>query len=221
MKNHLFRALPWKKKMTYIWDYYRFHLLFGIIGSVAMISLVSNWINYRKPLLDIIMVNNGVFEEAEEQSENENHLLGFDTFLVDYGYDVEKDTVYVDSSLYFTNSADDYDTAQVLAVMLASGGKDVFFATEEVYSAYAEDGAVMDLETILPQDLLLEYEDCLVYTKLHGNGDTYPCGIRLRDNSWMNANGYYRYSECVVGILSMSDNPQAAKDFVLYLLNIK
>ena len=80
----------------------------------------TDWISFRKPLLDIIMVNNGVFSENEELPEYESCLVGFDEFLMDYGYGADDNTVYVDSSLYFTNSVDDYDTAQVLAVMLAS-----------------------------------------------------------------------------------------------------
>ena len=135
----------------------------------------TDWISFRKPLLDIIMVNNGVFSENEELPEYESCLVGFDEFLMDYGYGADDNTVYVDSSLYFTNSVDDYDTAQVLAVMLASGGKDLFFATEEICSAYAEDGAVMDLTAILPQELLVKYQDKLVYTRLYPGRQRQRC----------------------------------------------
>ena len=105
--------------------------------------------------------------------------------------------------------------------MLASGGKDIFFATEEVFGAYAEDGAVTDLTGLLPEDLLQKYQDKLVYTRLHGAGDEYPCGIRLSDNPWMKANGYYLFGECVVGVLSLSDNHQAATDFLTFLLSVE
>lgn len=182
-------------------------------------SLVSNWTNYKKPVLDIIMVNNGTVNRPDRSEVDD--LSGFDRFLEAYGYEVYDNAVYVDSSLCFTGDVKDYDTAQVLSVMLASGGKDIFFATEEVFGAYAEDGAVADLTGLLPEDLMIKYQDKLVYTRLHGTGDEYPCGIRLSGNQWMVENNYYLYNECVVGILSLNDNLQISVDFLEFLLGFE
>ena len=103
------KALSKKERIGYIWDYYRFHILFSVVGIVMVCSLVSNWINYKKPILDIIMVNNGTVNRVDRSEGDE--LSGFDGFLKAYGYEVYDNAVYVDSSLYFTGDVKDYDTA--------------------------------------------------------------------------------------------------------------
>ena len=220
-KKGSFSSLSGKKKVEYVWDYYRLHILFGLCGIAATLSLITNWISYREPILDMIMVNNGVVRTDEKQNEAVGTLAGFDEFLTTYGYEVYDNAVNVEASLYFTGDKDDYDTAQVLSVMLASGSRDMLFAPEDVFLTYARQGAAADLTNMLSEELLEKVAAQLVYAeKLDGSG-SFPCGIRLSDNPWMKANGYYLFGECVVGVLSLSDNYQAATDFLTFLLSVE
>ncbi|MBQ8814436.1 MAG: hypothetical protein IJZ85_08080 [Lachnospiraceae bacterium] len=207
------KALSKKERVEYIWDYYRYHIVLTILAVVCVAAFVVRQVNYRPPQMEIIMVNAGVMRSEIGDS--------FDEFLELYGYENYEDAVYVDTSLYIKGDVADSEVYQVLSVILASGSRDMLFAPEEVFLAYAYQGAAADISKLLSEELLEKFADQLVYVeKLDGSG-TYPCGIRLVDHPWMSAQGYYPTGECFVGVLNLAKNPEIAADFLRYLLNVE
>lgn len=144
---------------------------------------------------------------------------GFDEFLEACGYDPKEDSVSLTSSLQFSDGeySTSYNDTQVLTLMLAAGGQDLFFGTGDEYLDYADQGALMDLSTVLSDELLDRYQDHLIYTTEDGAVASYPCAIELTDNAWLHKYNYY--DSCYFGILYQNQNLDAALQFADFLLN--
>ena len=206
-----FKALSARAKVQYIWDYYKFPIFGVLIGVFVIISIIHQHVTYREPLLNVIMINcNDPY--ASDDS-------GFDEFLLAEGYDPDEYPISLQSSLHFSD--DDYSLSyqetQVLVALIAAGGQDLFFGTGDIYLDYAEQGALMDLSTVLPVETLDAFEDHLLYSTDGGESAPYPCAIEITDNEWLIKNNYY--DTCYFGIFYQTQNPDAAVAFADFLLN--
>lgn len=206
-----FKALSNKAKVQYVWDYYRWPII-GVIIAVAFVgSVIHHYVTYREPLLNVIMTNCSDPFSADDS--------GYDEFLAAYGYDADESPISLLASLSFPeeNPSSAYNDYQVLATMVAAGEQDLFFGTGEAFLNYAEQGALLDLSTVLPAEILKQYEDHLVYSTDAGESEPYPCAIELTDNEWVKKNNYYS-SSCYFGIFYRNQNLEACKQFAEFLL---
>ncbi len=207
-----FKALSTKAKFQYIWDYFRWHILIGICVLALVIYGIVHLVTYRESVLNVIMVN--CYNNLENDS------AGFDAYLEQEGYDLSKTQVSLTASL--TTMMDDIDATGLsdfdsLTLQLTAGGEDLIFAPEDIYMEYASQGCMTDLSEQLSADLLETYRDQLVYATDSETGESYPCGICLKDNAWM---GEYRYYEedCYFGILTKAEHTENAMGFFEYVL---
>ena len=209
-----FKAMPPKKKIEYIWDYYRWHIIITIAVVASVISLIHHYVTYVDPLLNVIMINSYA-------DMNYDIHEGFQEFFDQQGCELDiEDAVSISSNLYFTEEdteGTNYQYMQVLMAMIAAGDQDLFFGTGDMYLSYAEEGVLMDLSTLLSEETMAKYEDCLIYSTDNGESDPYPCAIELTDNEWVKNNGYY--GGCYFGIFVNNANQERAVDFAEYLLN--
>lgn len=208
------KAMPPKKKVEYIWDYYRWHIIITIAVVAAVISLIHHYVTYVDPLLNVIMINSYADMNYDIHD-------GFQEFFDQQGCELDvEDAVSISSNLYFTEEdteGTNYQYMQVLMAMIAAGDQDLFFGTGDIYLSYAEEGVLMDLSTLLSEETLEKYEDCLIYSTDNGESDSYPCAIELTDNEWVKNNGYY--GGCYFGVFVNNANQERAVDFAEYLLN--
>jgi len=100
------------------------------------------------------------------------------------------------------------------------GELDIFASPHQIYDNYASSGYVTDLRTIFSEEELTIYEDLLIYTTLLETGENFPSAFNLEGNQWLKEKGYYT-DGCYMGITINSDDPELAKEFILYLLNYK
>ena len=206
-----FKALSTKAKMQYVWDYYKFHILAVLVGIIFVGTIIRQQVTYREPLLNVIMINCNDPYGADAG--------GFDEFLLSEGYDPGEHPVSLFSSLQFSDDeyALSYQNTQVLVAMIAAGGQDLFFGTGDIYLDYAENGALLDLSTVLPAETLDAYKEHLIYSTDNDESDPYPCAVELTGNEWLTKNNYY--DTCYFGIFFQAQNPDAAVAFATYLLN--
>lgn len=211
-KKTNFKELTTKAKFQYIWDYYRWHILVTLCVLAFFLYSLFHFFTDKKPVLHVIMVN--CYNNLS------NDTSGFDDFMLQEGFNLKKECVSLTNSL--TEMMDDIDATGLsdydsLTLRLTAGGEDCFFATEEIYQQYAELGCMENLTTLFPQDFLDKYAESLVYTTDSETGSTYPCGICLKDNLWIDTYHYYD-SECYFGILTKADHLESACDFLEYVL---
>lgn len=209
-----FKALSAKAKIEYIWDYYKLPI-FTVIAVISLIIYtIHHYATYRKPLLNVIMINT--------DSSSDSAADGFDEFLDAYGYDSKEYPISLSSSFYFSESDSaeavslSYTSRQALTALIAAGSQDLFFGTGDVYLNYANQGALSDLSAVLSAELLDSYKDRLVYTTADSEMASYPCAIELTDNAWLTKYNYY--DTCYFGIFYQNQNLNACKEFAEFLL---
>lgn len=208
-----FKALTNRAKVQYIWDYYRWPILIAVVVAAFIISLAHHYITYKDPLLNVIMINVNDSMSADDS--------GFHEFLQANNYNPKNSPVSLSANLMFPegDTSGSYNDLQVLSVMIAAGGQDLFFGTGDIFLNYANQGALADLRTVLSEDTLAKYQDHLIYSTDDGETDSYPCAVELTDNRWLKQNNYY--DSCYFGVFSRSGNPDTAKQFADFLLNYK
>lgn len=211
-----------KEKWEYIWDYYKIHIIVGILvlclGTYTGVKIAT----HRDPLVSVIMLN------SERQSFKSQPV--FEEFLEDRGYEVYSQAVRCHSNFYFweeneyQNSAfgsDQYENVQMLQAyyaLLYTREYDVIFGVGTVFDDTLKEGCFEDLTTLLPENALEIYEGDLIYYTDEETGETYPCAVRLsEENGWLQEHELYH--GCTVGVLKTAPNKQIAGELIHYLLS--
>lgn len=102
-----------------------------------------------------------------------------------------------------------------LIASILSEKNDLYFWTGTQFQYILADTALTDLRQVLPQALLEQYRDQLIYSAPQLEGG-YPCAIALENNWWAMENG--QYDSCCVGIDRNAKNLDQAVDFLTCIL---
>lgn len=208
-----FKAMSTQKKLGYVWDYYRFHILGIIVLVITTGSIIHHYATLKESVLDMLFLNAHAIEEPQKP---------FEDFLSARGYDLSDYEIRVTTSLRFAlregSYQEDYYTIQTLSALFAAGDLDIFTAPQQIYNDFASAGYVADLRTVFTEDELASYGDMVIYTNLLETGEAFPSGFNLEGNPWMIENGYYD-DGCYLSITANTDNPELTKEFILYILN--
>lgn len=208
------KEMPPKKRIEYIWEYYKFHIIVTIVLLTAAISLIHHYVTLKDNVLDIMIVNG--------MTQYEDTAPGINDFFEQEGFDSKKEEITVDTSITYILTEDsyqeDYYTNETLSLRLTVGGVDVFFAPWQVYDAYALSGCMTDLSAVLTEEEMIKYQDLLVYTTDDETKTEYPCGIHLENSKWLADHGYTT-EPCTVGITYTSEHKDTALDFLHYILD--
>lgn len=207
-----FKNMSTHKKLEYVWDYYRFHILGTIVLIVVFGSIIHHYATLKTAVLDMIFLNAYSMETEQDP---------FEPFLLEQGYDTDKYEIYLTTNLAFTLTEDDYQadytTLQAVSAMFATGTIDVFAMPPQVFDDYATTGYLNDLRTIFTEDELSAYSDVIVYSTLTETGETFPSAINLKDCKWVEENGYYA-GDYYLGITVNTDSTDLIREFILYIL---
>ena len=195
------KAMSGKERVSYIWDYYKLHILSGVVVLIIAAAVIIQIATYKESALNIIMVD--AYNPYSEEPE------GISEFFMQEGLDEAKQKIFVE----FLFSSDKMG----LAMKLTVGETDVFVAPQKIYNEYALSGCMANLANYFSEEELEQYDDLLVYTTDSDTNETYPCGILLINNPWIKANGYGNVT-CVFGIAHNSETAVSA-DFLRFVLN--
>lgn len=220
-KNTAFQQLTFREKLDHIWTYYRYHILAGAFVLFVLLPLAVQPFFETKSMLDVLMITSDVDDSTPN---------GFEEFFSAYGYEYYDGAVSLNTNLGFFDGdelaqfddpaameMEQSERELTLISILAGGNIEVFFGTGDTFLNYAGQGILTDLCTVLPEDLLAQYEDQFIYTDEGGTVDRYPCAVVLSDNPWVTGNGYY--DECYFGVMYNADDPEIAADFAEFLLS--
>lgn len=208
-----FKALSTKQKIEYVWDYYKWHVVILVFVISMIVSTVQNAINYKEPLLNIIMLNSyGAMINTEDH--------GFEEFFERYDYDSFDGAVEIKKDIFFSLQEElnyeDYESYEVLFPLLVGQEYQMILGTGEKTLNFLNQGFLSDLSMILSKDILERYKNQLVY--FEDEGKKYPCAIILSNNQWLAENNYYD-GECYVGILNQENISEVVIDFTEFLLS--
>lgn len=204
-----------KEKWNYFRDYYLGKLL--LIGACAalVIYLFVTILSPKPTRVLSVAVTDYMYlsETFDEMSTG---------FFDSLELDPEKFDVFIDNTFSLPS-----DTASVekFSIYVFAGDIDVFIATEETFTSYANQGTLASLSSQLPSELFTKYSDRFLMTNilekdLDGTvtdiGDTDAYGIYIDSLSCFK-DFSYEGARPVIGIIANTDHAEYAVDFIEYL----
>ncbi len=208
-----FKTMKKSEIAGFVWDYYKWFIIVGIIVIAAVVGIVRHFLSYKDSVVQIALLNCDKTQMEKEEPD-------FTDFMEMYGYDSRKEEIKVntgyDVDINATSSAEIY-SFQSFVALTAAGGVDVMAADEETYEFVAECRAIASLEEYLPEGFMEKYNEDIVYAKNMDTGEDFPAGIRIENNPWMVEHGFYG-EDCVIGFGNGTKKEEAAVQMFLYIL---
>lgn len=202
------------QKAAYIAEYYGRNLVIAAALIAFVVFLILHFAFRKGIALYVLAVNTTTMQTGAMDEPS-----CYDSVLISCGVDPARVEVSVDSSIGVSPDPEDaVNKTNVQAVQnrFMANAVDVFFSDEELLYSLAEFDYLADLRDCLPQEVL---EACgeLVYVTSLETGETYPAGIRLPGNAWIEESGWYA-GNAVVGIGAGTQHPETAAALVREVL---
>lgn len=227
-----------KEKVTYFFDYYKWHTAVVVVGIAFAASLISNILFSKDTAFYAAMINAMPLNFAETHSQDFAEYAGID--MADY------DLVF-DTSLFLSKDGLDQDsmaTSQKLMVYVASQEIDVFLGGEDVIKSYAYNETFFDLREFLSEEQIAEYSpyfyyiDKAVIEERNADRDTLsaalikypdprqpetmsdpiPVGIFLDNALALQESYYFTDENTVIGVVTNTKRPATASKYIDYIL---
>lgn len=150
-----FKALPAKKKLEHIHDYYRWYILGGIVAAVLLVSLIVTIAGNRKEVLI-----SGVFINNSTTAKGYAHLQqGYFDYCGGDG-DTRVDLVEARYLDFESGALSQSDAASFMMVasMIAARTLDYIITDEPSLDHFIEQEVVLDLRLALSDEQLSKYD---------------------------------------------------------------
>lgn len=177
-----FRELSAQKKLEYLWDYYKFHLLGILLLLGFLLGSILIWQQNSKPVL-----LNGYLLNANWGDEQAQKLL--QEYASFEGYNLDDYNAYFNSSVFIdTSIKDQMSTVAYTKVMSDLDVKEIdfFFCNDEMFDYFGERETFLDLQKSMPQTLYQRFQNQMCTTDIideDGNVTyTYISGIDISDS---------------------------------------
>lgn len=211
-QNAKLKDAPLKEKLSYFNEYY-----LKITLAVIVIIVFVGYLGYSMITAPSDTALGAFFYNAYGNSSNTELA---DSFAEYKGIDTSRHDVYIDSTMYLTetlNDADSYMSLEKTMTRVAANELDVIVGDTVAIDYFARSEYLSDITAILPEDLLEKFKDRLYYTKFDENGGSVlPVGVYI-DDSVKLKEYYYFNSEPILSFVVNSDNVDNAIDFLRYL----
>lgn len=229
-----------KQKLAYFWDYYKWHVIIGIIVIIAAASLIHQMTTRKETAFYALMLNATEYNFLEDTSVNTAAFAEYADI------DENKYQIMYDTSVQIgTEAGDDYNSAQKLMVYIAAGELDVMVSDSDSLLKYAYQGQFQDLRDFLTEEQLAKYENSFYYLdgavmeEIEAASDAYdfeyapeygdpqhpeemdepiPVGIFLNESSPLLKDYYFRGDNVAVSVLINTKRPEMASDFIDFLM---
>ena len=197
------RGLQGKKKLQFVWDYYKIPSI--VIAFSAVVAVLAVFV--RSPTKDTAVYI--VWVNAVSQDENSY----FDDLL--HAADPEFSEKFTDLNTGYSlgiegNEASDAQTLQVLAALFGVGDLDIYIADKTYFDQYERKDAFADLSELLPEEILSQAGNRICY-HVTGKGVRIPDAYVITEGSGADIAGYLRPGEkAYLGILDNAQNKENA-----------
>lgn len=227
-----------KDKISYFFDYYKWHTVAIIAILAAAVSMIIHWVNMKDSALYICLLNTMTFSQTKD------YIQRFEEYAEIDRADYE---VTFDTSMYIEIGGRDSVTAtsfQKLAVYTAAGDLDVLITDPEIIEYYVDQGMFYDLRQILSSEQMTLYEPYFFYVDqavldaiqdAEARDETYdavfsdprqpeamenpiPVGIFLDDCQRLKENVQFFDEENVLSVLINSSNVETALKFIDFVM---
>jgi len=213
------KEMPFKKKVEYIWEYYKFHLIVIIlILAIAGGIINSVFINPRPQITLFVAWSTGFItdEQTSDLTEKMNERI------------IEpKANETVEINMFFPTADDpSMDAAQIqrLAAMLSAGMIDVFILDFEMLEGYASFGYLEPMESFLNDirrinptvyNRIAENTVTVEYTTFEGVTYKNIMGVDISNSRLLNELGFFDFDRIFSLAISASFPGNAAEALIL------
>ena len=195
-----------KQKRRYFRDYYLWKTLGVALGVFVVAFLIIHFATKTTMVMGVMAVNtDGDHIEATSPDY-------FNDFLEENGVNPKKEKVNLNYTIWIDpNSGESVDTTslETIQTLFMTRSVDVFFSDETFFKCMAGTDYLVDIRDYLPEELIEKYQDDIVWAKDEETGETIAAGIRLKENDWVKATGWYD-GEVVVGMADGMKSPELA-----------
>jgi hypothetical protein len=116
-----------KERISYIWEYYKFHIMGSIGAIILLISLISSIGDKKEAYLNMTILGKGIDSEGivQVQEQLTNKLVK----------DKEKEEVFVETLTYDPSSQDEISRAgiQKMTAQITTGSIDLLIVDKELF----------------------------------------------------------------------------------------
>lgn len=149
------KTAPLKKKLSYFWDYYKWHTLF----TIAVIAIICGYVYHVATAKGSIL--NGVL--LNSFSEGDTAMSLEEDFAEENNIDLSEYDIVLNTSLSYGDSFTYVESRQAITAQAAAGMIDFFTGDTESMQDVAYSFMLMDLRDILTEEQLELYEPYFIY----------------------------------------------------------
>ncbi|CUQ08947.1 Uncharacterised protein [Turicibacter sanguinis] len=208
-QNIKLKEMTIKKRCSYFWDYYRYHVIGACLILVLMGTVIREVANQSTILLNVVISE--MINERTDVTELEQQL----TQLVKSEAE-ENETIRIYTYPFNNIESSSSDLTQVylekFVAQVAISELDVFILEENDFSYFYEQGLFKPLDELLQEVEGIDSSDYLLAE------DDHVYAIRLEGNKLLEAKGIETKNK-VVTVLSNSLRQEESADLILALLN--
>ena len=208
-QNIKLKEMTMKKRCSYFWDYYRYHVIGACLILVLMGTVIREVANQSTILLNVVISE--MINERTDVTELEQQL----TQLVKSEAE-ENETIRIYAYPFNNIESSSSDLTQVylekFVAQVAISELDVFILEENDFSYFYEQGLFKPLDELLQEVEGIDSSDYLLAE------DDHVYAIRLEGNKLLEAKGIETKNK-VVTVLSNSLRQEESADLILALLN--
>ena len=208
-QNIKLKEMTMKKRCSYFWDYYRYHVIGACLILVLMGTVIREVANQSTILLNVVISE--MINERTDVTDLEQQL----TQLVKSEAE-ENETIRIYTYPFNNIESSSSDLTQVylekFVAQVAISELDVFILEENDFSYFYEQGLFKPLDELLQEVEGMDSSDYLLAE------DDHVYAIRLEGNKLLEAKGIETKNK-VVTVLSNSLRQEESADLILALLN--
>ena len=218
-RKTLFKELSFSEKISYIFEYYKFHILTIVITALIIGSFVYFYIQNNYDSVCYIAVVDGKITGYDDRTDAITQ--GFTQHL---GIDGKKQRGEIDYNYSLIVQPMDQEaeiSRSKLYILSSTGSIDGFMANPEYITYFSTDiePYFMDLTTILSQQELSEIgeENIVYYTKK--DGTSIPVAVNLQHTKIKSETNFTMDNPCY-GVVVSAKNPENATEFIRYAFSL-
>ncbi len=211
-QNAKLKDAPLKEKIAYFQEYYLKTTILIVIGVIFV-----GYLAYSVLTAPSDTAFAAFFYNDTGDSSNTELIDGFTAYM---NIDTEKHEAYIDATMNYSPDNNNYDAYMSLEksmAVISTGELDVIVGDTDTIDYFARGECLHDITTVLPDDLLAQFQDKLYYAKSGENGELIPAGIYVTDSPKLNQYYYYVDKEPVLGFVVNSNSIDNAIAFLRYI----
>lgn len=145
-----------KQKLSYFWDYYKWHVIVGCAALAALATFIFQMANRKDTALYAVLLNSSERDLSVNDSE---YTAAFAEYA---GIDEKKYEIIYDTSIQ-VNGSEGYASVQKLMTYIAVSELDVIISDPDSLISYAYQENFYDLRQFLNAEQLERYGDSFFY----------------------------------------------------------